>query len=230
MDENGSWTQFTRATNPTEARSTQVTRRSIHLCGQDVEQPGHICAFFTSREQEYDTLLPYLKDGFDEGEQILNVLDSGRLADHRRRLSGSGITVEHSRVSVASSEDTYLADGRFDMERMVGFVHDALKSAAAGGRKVRTAGWMDWIHREIPGVERVMEYEARMNELVPTFDCTFMCVYDLASLSGETVVDIMATHPYVVLKGEIRKNSFYVPPEIYLKNLISRQKEPSAET
>jgi hypothetical protein len=203
-----------------------VTRHSIHLCGQDVDQPGHICAFFTSRDQEYDTLLPYFKQGFDEGEQILNVLDANRLDDHRSRLSKSGISLADSRVSVASSEDTYLAGGQFDMERMVGFVHDTLKAAAAEGRKVRTAGWMEWIHREVPTVERVMEYEARMNELVPTFDCTFMCIYDLASLSGETVVDIMATHPYVILKGEIRKNSFYVPPDVYLKGLLSSRKNP----
>jgi hypothetical protein len=155
-----------------------------------------------------------------EGEQILNVLDANRLRDHRARLAKGGVAVDDPRVSIASSEETYLAGGRFEMARMVDFVRDALESAAAEGRKVRTAGWMDWIPRDAPGVERVMEYEARMNELVPTFDCTFMCVYDLSSLTGETVVDIMATHPYVILKGEIRQNPFYVPPAIYLKHLL----------
>ena len=199
-----------------------MTRRSIHLCGQEVEQPGHICAFFSSRDEEYGTLIPYLKDGVAAGEQVLNVLDADRLCEHRARLEAGGVTTDNGHVQIASSEETYLAGGHFDMARMVGFVREQLVTAATRGRCVRTAGWMDWIYRNAPGTERVMEYEARMNLLVPTFDCTFMCVYDLTRLSGHMVVDIMATHPYVILNGQIRQNSFYVPPEIYLRDLLSR--------
>lgn len=207
-----------------------MTRRSIRLCGQEVDQPGHICAFFSSRDEEYETLIPYLKDGVDAGEQVLNVLDEGRLRDHRARLEAGGVPVGDGHLRLSSSEDTYVAGGQFDMARMVGFVRDHLVAAAAEGRCVRTAGWMDWIYREAPGTERAMEYEARMNLLVPTFDCTFMCVYDLTKLHGEMVVDIMATHPYVVLRGRIRQNPFYIPPEVYLGELLRGRKASRRST
>ena len=200
-----------------------MPRRSIHLCGQEIDRPGHICAFFNSRDEEYATLIPYLKEGVDGGEDVLNVVDAVRLDDHRARLQTAGVSVNAGDVSVASSEETYLAGGAFDMARMTKFVLDHLSRAAVAGKLVRTAGWMDWITREAPGTERVMEYEARMNLLVPEFDCTFMCVYDLSKLRGETVVDIMTTHPYVVLKGEIRKNPFFVPPEVYLREMIAKK-------
>ncbi len=200
-----------------------MTRRSIRLCGQEIDQPGHICAFFTSRDEEYGTLIPYLKEGVDAGEEVLNVLDADRLADHRARLEAGGVPTDDSGgVLISSSEETYLAGGHFDMARMIGFVREHLVQAAARGRYVRTAGWMDWMQRGAPGTERVMEYEARMNLLVPTFDCTFMCVYDLSKLRGEMLVDIMATHPYVILKGQIRQNPFYVPPDAYLKGALGR--------
>ncbi len=195
-------------------------RKSIRLCGQEIDQPGHICAFFASRDEEYETLIPYLKEGVEAGEEVLNVLDAARLADHRDRLEAAGIPTDNG-VRISSSEDTYLAGGHFDMARMVDFVRDQLAHAATRGRCVRTAGWMQWMQRAAPGTEHVMEYEARMNLLVPTFDCTFMCVYDLPRLHGETVVDIMATHPYVILRGQIRQNPFFVPPEIYLRELLS---------
>jgi len=207
-----------------------VTHRSIRLCGQEIDQPGHICAFFDSREEEYETLIPYLRDGVAAGERVLNVLDEQRLGDHRARLEAGGVPVDDGRVSLSSSEDAYLAGGHFDMARMVGFVRGALEHAAAEGRRVRTAGWMDWIQRRAPGTERVMEYEARMNLLVPTFDCTFMCIYDLPTLRGETVIDIMATHPYVILRGHIRQNPFYVPPDVYLRELITRKPAASRAT
>ena len=197
-----------------------MKRRSIRLCGQEIEQPGHICAFFTSRDEEYETLIPYFRDGVDSGEQVLNVLDASRLQDHRARLRAAGLTPDDGTLSIASSEDTYLAGGHFDMGRMVRFVSNTLVDASAHHRCVRTAGWMEWIHRDAPGTERVMEYEARMNLLVPTFDCTFMCIYDLTRLTGRMVVDVMATHPYVILNGQIRRNPFFIPPEVYLKDLL----------
>jgi hypothetical protein len=197
-----------------------VARRSIRLCGQDVDQPGHICAFFGSREEEYATLIPYLKEGLDEGDDILNVIDEARLADHRSRLEAGGIRVEDGHLSIAASESTYLAGGQFDMRRMVDFVRDQLSRSAHDGRYVRTAGWMDWLSRESTDVKRVMEYESRMNLLVPDFDCTFVCVYDLSSLRGDTVADILATHPFVILNGQVRQYEFYVPPEEYLRQLM----------
>jgi hypothetical protein len=201
-----------------------MASRSIHLCGQDVERPGHICAFFTSREQEYETLIPYFRQGLDAGEQVVNVIDAARVNDHRARLAARGVPVDDGRVAVSSSEETYLAGGHFDMTRMVAFVTDAVAAAAIDGRRVRAAGWMDWVHQDAPGTERAMEYEARMNKLVPQCDGTFVCVYDLSRLSGQTVADIMATHPYVILNGRIRENSFYVPPDIYLEELLGRSK------
>ena len=201
-----------------------MSRRTIRLCGQEVDQPGHICAFFTSRDEEYDTLIPYFKDGLDADEDVLNVLDASRLQDHRARLAAGGLTADHAHLTIATSEETYLAGGRFDMGRMMAFVTNQLADASAKGRCVRTAGWMEWVHRELPGTERVIEYEARMNILVPTFDCTFMCVYDLTKLSGAMMVDVMATHPYVILKGQVRQNPFFVPPEVYLKELFASQK------
>ena len=200
--------------------------RTIHLCGRDIPNPGHVCAFFDDREQEYSALLPYFKEGVEAGDEVLNVLDESRIADHRARLASAGITDGH--LSVASSEDTYIPDGRFEIKRMVSFIENTLRHAGARGRSVRTAGWMDWMHRQPPGAEQVMEYESLMNLLVPKYNCTFMCVYDMSQLAGNTVVDIMATHPWVILNGEIRENSFYVPPESYLEQVLPKRRRSAS--
>jgi len=39
-----------------------MEKQIIRLCGREVERPGHICAFFSSPEEEYETLLPYFRD------------------------------------------------------------------------------------------------------------------------------------------------------------------------
>jgi hypothetical protein len=116
-----------------------MIRRSIRLCGQQVDQPGRIRAFFASRDEECDTLLPYIMEGVENGEHVLNVLDAARLADHDTRLGSAGVAT-NGQMTVASSEDTYLAGGRFDMERTVDFVRAQLERSAAEGKVVRTTG------------------------------------------------------------------------------------------
>jgi hypothetical protein len=199
----------------------------VNLCGQMLDRPGHICAFFESRQEEYDTLIPHLRGGVDAGELVFHIVDRSRFDDHVGRLRSAGIRVDDGSVTVRSSEDTYLEHGRFEMEMMCDFIHDRFAEANAEGKRVRTAGIMDWIARRAPGSERAIEYEARMNTLVPRFDCTFVCVYDLSSLSGEMVVDILATHRFSIVDGRIRENAFYIPPEIYLEQLLQRRRAES---
>jgi hypothetical protein len=195
----------------------------VALCGEHIDRPGHICAFFDSREQEYQTLVPYFRDGIDAGERVINIVDQSRYEDHVKRLADAGLPVDGDGVNVDTSEATYLEGGRFDMERMCDLVQGILESARASGKRVRTAGVMDWMKRNAPGSERALEYEARMNLLVPAYDCTFMCVYDLANLDGKTVVDLLSTHHFAIFKGQLRRNPFYIAPEVYLKQLITDQ-------
>jgi hypothetical protein len=204
---------------------------TVNLCGQSLDRPGHICAFFDSREQEYETLIPYFRDGVNEGELVFNIVDRSRFDDHVGRLGAGGLVLDQGAMSVRTSEETYLEGGAFDMEKMCDFIHDRLAEAQTAGKRVRTAGAMDWIGRDAPGTERAMEYEVRMNFLVPKFDCTFMCVYDISALSGETVVDILATHHYAIINGRIRENAFFIPPEVYLEQLLKRREaRPAAST
>ena len=77
-------------------------------------------------------VLPYLKEGVERGEKVLNVLDASRHEDHARRLREAGIEGRLGDVNVTASEDTYLVDGRFDMERMAKFVEDTVSQAKAG--------------------------------------------------------------------------------------------------
>jgi hypothetical protein len=194
----------------------------VTLCGEQIERPGHICAFFDSREQEYRTLIPYFREGIEAGEIVFNIVDRARETDHVGRLRAAGLPLGSDTFNFATSEDTYLLDDRFDIDRMCDVVREQLVLAQARGKRVRTSGAMDWLKRGAPGSDRAIEYEARMNLLVPAFDCTFMCVYDLANLTGEMVVDILATHHYAIVGGQIRQNAFFVQPDVYLEQILKR--------
>lgn len=204
---------------------------SVTLCGRSIGRPGHLCAFFDSRDQEYDVLAPYYKEGLEAGEEVITIVDAHRKEDHCKRVAHYEIPVEHAMADgtfkVLTSEDTYTAGGRFEAQRMYDLLHGALVDARNHGRRVRTSGVMDWSKKGTPGTEELMQYEARVNVLVPMYDCTLLCVYDLAAITAKEMMDILTTHPYVVHRRRVLENPYYVAPIDVLKQQLLDSKPVS---
>jgi hypothetical protein len=200
------------------------SQSNVSLCGRSLGQPGHICAFFESRDEQYDLLVPFYQEGLEQGEQVINIVDHDCLGEHHAHLSRRGIGVEEATVRGAlrtfAAEDTYLAGGSFGAERMYDLLQGALATARRDGWRVRASGVMDWVHRGRPGTEELLAYEARVNVLVPMFDCTLLCVYDLERLNARMLMDILATHPYVIHRRQILQNPYYRPPIELLRDML----------
>lgn len=130
--------------------------KPIHLAGSVLNRTRHVCAFFNSREEEYELLVPFMKEGFECGES-------------------SAIT--------------------------------------------QWWGSMEWALIDMPGVEDLIEYESRLNDFLPDYDDVVVCTYDLNKFSANVVMDVMHTHPIVIIGGILQENSFYVPPEEFLREL-----------
>jgi hypothetical protein len=39
----------------------------VHLAGSGLNCPCHVCAFYSSAEEQYEVLLPFLKEGWRPG-------------------------------------------------------------------------------------------------------------------------------------------------------------------
>ena len=49
-----------------------------------------------------------------------------------------------------------------------------------------------------------------------------ICKYDLSRFDASVVIDIMRTHPMVIVRGILQENTFYVPPDEMLNELKER--------
>lgn len=201
--------------------------RPVTVCGRRLEHSAHICAFFESSDEEYDCLVPYFAEGLAQDEQVISIRDSSELGAHQKRLAESGLltaaAVRSNQLRLLASEETYLQDGHFEVERMYSMIETVLREAAAGpfGR-VRTCGDMSWALRELPGTDALMEYEARVNRLTQEHDCTLMCAYDVNRFSGRVLMDVLSTHPLVVMGRSVVENPYYIPPAQFLRRLLHR--------
>jgi hypothetical protein len=202
--------------------------RAITLCGTKLDQPGHVCVFFDSADEQYAALGPFLREGIDVGDRVLNVVDAERREEHLRRLAGAGVPVERAlaadQLRVLTAEETYLKDAPGRLDGMLELLRQEMAGARQEGRAVRTCGDMNWIARSRIPSEYVLEYEARVNAFVPTYECTLLCLYDLTEIDSGMLADILATHQLAVINGVVRRNDYYVQPDEYLKMLRARRK------
>jgi hypothetical protein len=76
-----------------------------------------------------------------------------------------------------------------------------------------------------------MEYETRVNYVVPKYEDTVICAYDATKFGASAVLDAMRTHPIVIIGGLLQENPYYVPPDQLLSEIREQRRvHKSADT
>ena len=184
----------------------------------------HVCAFFNSIDEHYRVLQPFIKDGFDEGDRAFHLIDPERREDHLMRLASAGIDVDESiasgQLEVHPWEDGPLRGERFDQDTWLAGFEEVLESGHASGYpKTRFLAQMEWALVDLPGVGDMIEFETRVNYVVPKYGDAVICAYDLMKFGASTVMYALRTHPVVIIGGLLQENPFYVDPDRLLLEL-----------
>lgn len=200
----------------------------IPFAGSQLDEARHVCAFFNDDDEAYRVLLPFIRDGFGCNHKAVHVVSPGQEDPHRRRLAEAGIDLaaaeQTGQLDLRTNTETYLRDGKFDPDRMLEVFERLASGNEPGGFPLsRIVCQMEWAGRDKPGVERLIEFESRVNEVWRQHEDAVICVYDLRKFGGDTVIDIMRTHPMVIIGGVLQRNPFYVPPDQFLKELGERR-------
>jgi hypothetical protein len=201
---------------------------TVQLAGSTLGRHRHICAFFSGVDEHYRVLRPFITDGFDSGAKAFHIVDPEIRQEHLKRLWEAGIDVdgalESGQLEVRLWQDAYLREGRFDQDAMLALIEEQLQSGAAtGDRRVRLLAHMEWSLLDRPGVDDLLEYETRLNYLIPKYDDAVVCTYDLSKFGANVVMDALRTHPVVIIGGLLQENPFFVPPDQFLHEIRGRR-------
>jgi hypothetical protein len=201
---------------------------SVHFDGSTLGRHRHICAFFNSMDEQHRVLGSFIKDGFDQGDKAFHLVDPERREEHLRRLAEAGIDVQDAmgtgQLEVRQWEDGPLHGGGFDQDVWLASFEQVLRSGAtAGYAQTRFLAHMEWALVDLPGVDDLIEFETRVNHVVPKYDDTVICAYDLTKFGATVVIDALRTHPVVIIGGLLQENPFFVPPDQFLLELRERR-------
>jgi hypothetical protein len=183
--------------------------------------PGsHVCAFYRGDGDRDRLLSGYLGAGLTAGDKCICVVDSAITAARLRALPRScGKPGPDGQLDIHLPETTYLAGGEFTTRDMLTFwTENMTKAAVEGYSFYRLAGEMTWALRDAPGVEHLVGYESELNRVTALHPVIVLCLYDLDRFSGEVVVNIVKTHPQVLVQGILVENPYYVGPDEFLRS------------
>lgn len=200
----------------------------IPFAGSQLDQTRHVCAFFNNDDEEYPVLLPFIREGFQCGHKAIHVVNPDQRAEHVQRLAAAGIDAaaaeESGQLEIRINTNVYLPDGRFDADRMIAVFEQLASGNAGGGYPLsRICCRMDWAVEDQSHVDDVIEFESRVNEVWRHHDDAVICTYHLGQFRGDEVIDIMRTHPMVIIGGTLQQNPFYIPPDEFLREFRQRR-------
>jgi DNA-binding CsgD family transcriptional regulator len=165
-------------------------------------------------------MLPFLREGLRDGDKCLCLVDDVAPDTVRHQVEEPGGSTQARRadqlnVDVASS--VYLESGQFSVEHMTSFLATSLSETTEENFPLlRAAGEMSWVLPMPVGTDDFFDYESAVNDVVADAPAIFMCLYDLQQFSAQMLVDVLKTHPQVLLDNSLIDNPHYVPPSEYL--------------
>lgn len=147
----------------------------VRFAGAVLAKSRHVCAFFNSRDEEYRVLLPFITEGLERGEKGFHITDPALKADHLRRIAEAGIDVagvqQRGQLQVLVWQEAYLREGHFDQEAMLALIEEVLQTGRTQGFPLtRLVAHMEWALEDRPGVDDLVEYETRLNYILPRYE------------------------------------------------------------
>ena len=210
------------------------TNDSVQFARGVLGRHRHICAFFNGIDEQHRVLRSFIKDGFERGDKAFHLVDPELREEHLKRLAEAGIDVREGidtgQLEVRPWQDAPLRGGRFDQDAWLASFEQVLQSGpAAGYAQTRFLAQMEWALVDMPGIDDMMEFDARVNYVVPKYGDPVICAFDLSKFGASTAMWALRTHPVVIIGRLLQENPFYVDPDEILLE-IREQRAASADT
>jgi hypothetical protein len=177
----------------------------------------HACLFYASPEEQFATVLPYIKAGLEQNEKCLYIVDDNHVVFVLEAMDKAGIDIAAALAARAfvinSKHQTYLKNGSFRPDEMIAGLKGGVEEALSEGyRGLRATGEMTWALSDPKALSQLNAYEAKLDKFFPS-QLTGLCQYNQNRFSPQLVPGILQTHRLVIAKGKLQKNKFYLPPE-----------------
>jgi hypothetical protein len=155
------------------------------------------------------------------------------LSDHLTR-QGCDVSRASARgqFQCLAPNEVYTRGGHFDVERVLDDLCDSIDKARRDGfAGLYAAGDAAWIWQGIPGVDRFLEYEYRVNLVEDRDSVLLVCLYDGRRTSSWFESELLKCHPFFHDGGQVADSPDFIPGPVELADVpLLEDLEPPADS
>lgn len=199
---------------------------SLGFTHKHFDKGAHIFFLFIDELERRRIVSKYIESGLLNNEKIGYFVDTMTPDEFKTYLGEIGIEIpSDKKLMITKALPTYCPTGKFIPEQMFESLREFHRqSIAEGFAGARLSGEMSWALRGAPGSDRLIEYEALLNNVILTYPVTGMCQYDANKFDGGIIYEALRVHPLIIVRDQIVKNPAYMTPEEFLKEYQNRKK------
>lgn len=199
----------------------QGQKISLGFTSQQFEPGVHICQIFNEDDERHGALVNFIISGLEAGENTAVFSENETETSLSEFFEKKGFQYNEvkqtGQFSLNKTAEVYFDGGKFEPERMLKLLQEFYESSMSANRTgARVIGEMTPQVEHVPGGSRLMEYESKVSLLLKKYPVNAVCQYDARSFDGSTILDILKVHPYMIVRGTVVHNPFFIQPEEYL--------------
>lgn len=200
---------------------------SLGFTTRQFEQGVHICQIYNDEEERHGALVNFIISGLKAGENTACFTENETEFTLKDYFERNGFSYDEEcrkgEFTLSKTADVYFENGTFEPERMLALIQEFYDKSSAQNRSgARVIGEMTPEIERVPGGSRLLEYESKISILLRKYPVTSVCQYDARQFDGATIMEILKVHPYMIIRGSVVHNPFFIQPEDYLsKNNIA---------
>lgn len=145
----------------------------INFAGGTLDRHRHVCAFFDSFDEELRIMGPFVNEGLAQGHKAFHIVDPAARTQYPVQLQAAGIDVPSAEArgqfEIRTWDEAYLREGHFDQEAMLALIEQVLNKDKPAFPLTRLVAHMEWSLQDRPGVNDLVEYETRLNYVLPRY-------------------------------------------------------------
>jgi hypothetical protein len=201
-------------------------RRTKHRAGtidlglrdEKVKLGDHI-AYFWENDRQFEEALGFLLVGIRKGDHVVVFGHDEANKKVVDLLRETGLDTDH----LQATDRLTVITGGPSGDRMLGNIGETFQGAVERGSGcIRLLGNIGWSKPGWPDDLDILAFESKVTGAAKQFPCVVMCMYDVASLSGNIMVHgAYETHPLTFCGNVLRENPFYVGVDEFLERIKS---------
>jgi ABC-type transporter Mla MlaB component len=163
-------------------------------------RPGeHACCRFAQVADRRVVAAAFVRDAVARGHKAIYLCETQDLDALAQELTDGredvAQAIERGQLELRSAPSAYSPDSSFDVERMLNAIQaDRDQALADGYPALSITGEMGWAHRDIPGYERLPEYERRFADMTAGGNVVALCNYPHGDFEPAMLIEVAAAH------------------------------------